>query len=188
MTKNILLTVLSELLKVCKDHKVKIVLMGGIAVGVYARPRATYDIDGIISIREEQIENFLNTLKEAGFRYDKKEPIKFIQGLSFITLCYTKYKTYVDLFIAGNKFQENILARVKKVRFNKMTLNIISLEDLILIKLQTGRERDIEDVRDMITENKEKIDFGYLMRWARALNIHIFLEDELKSLRIDTHE
>lgn len=184
MAKNILLTVLSELLKVCKDHKTKIVLMGGMAVSVYARPRATYDIDGIISIKEEQIKGFLNMLKEAGFKYDKKKPVKFIQNLPFITLCYAKYKTYVDLFIAGNEFQENILTRAKKVRFNKMALNIISLEDLVIIKLQTGRERDLEDVRDMISENKGKIDLRYLKKWAQALNVHIFLEDELKSLRI----
>lgn len=158
--------------------------MGGMAVSIYARPRATYDIDGIISIKKGQIEDFLYILKESGFKYDKKEPIKFIRGLPFITLCYAKYKTYIDLFIAGNKFQNNILARAKKVRFNKMSLNIISLEDLILIKLQTGRERDIEDVRDMILENMEKIDLRYLRKWARALNVHAFLKDELKSLRI----
>ena len=182
MAKNILLTVLSELLKVCKDHKIKIVLMGGMAVSVYARPRATYDIDGIISIKKEQIKGFLNMLKEAGFKYDKKKPVKFIQSLPFITLCYVK--TYVDLFIAGNEFQENVLARAKKIRFNKMALNIISIEDLVLIKLQTGRERDLEDVRDMISENKGKIDLGYLKKWAHSLNVHIFLEDELKSLGI----
>ena len=184
MARNILLTVLSELLKVCKDHKIKIALIGGIAVSVYARPRVTYDIDGIISIKEEQIKGFLNILKEAGFRYDKKEPVKFIQGLSFITLCYAKHKTYVDLFIAGNEFQKNILARARKVMFNKMSLNIISLEDLVLIKLQTGRERDLEDVRDMISENKGKIDLRYLKKWAQALNIYVFLKDELKSLGI----
>ncbi len=44
MAKNILLTVLSKLLKAGKEHKVKIVLMGGMALSVYARPRATYDI------------------------------------------------------------------------------------------------------------------------------------------------
>ncbi len=184
MAKNILLTVLSELLKVGQEQKVKIVLMGGMALSVYARPRATYDIDGIISIKKERIEGFLNILKEAGFRYDKKEPVKFVRGLPFITLCYAKHKTYIDLFIAGNEFQENILARAKKIRFNKMAFNVISLEDLILIKLQTGRERDLEDVRDMISENKGKMDFKYLKKWARALNIHIFLEDELKSLRM----
>jgi predicted nucleotidyltransferase len=185
VTKNILLTVLNELLKVCKAHKIKVVLMGGLAVSMYARPRSTYDIDGIISIKKEQIRDFLNILKEAGFRYDKKDPVKFIQGLPFITLCYVKHKTYVDLFIAGNEFQENILTRAKNIRFNKMLLKLISPEDLILIKLQTGRERDLEDVRDMISENKGKIDFSYLKKWSRALNVHIFLEDELKSLRID---
>lgn len=184
MTRNIIVTVLNELLKVCKNRKIKVVLMGGVAVSVYARPRATYDIDSVISIKKERIDNFLSILKKVGFRYDKKEPVKSIQGLSFITLCYGKYKTYVDLFIAGNEFQENILTRSKRVRFNKMTLNIISPEDLILIKLQAGREQDIEDARNIISESRKKIDFKYLKKWARALNVRIFLDDELNSLKI----
>ena len=40
-----------------------------------------------------------------------------------------------------------------------MMVDIISPEDLILLKLQAGRERDTEDVRNIICENFKTLDF-----------------------------
>lgn len=64
MTKNILLTVLKKLLKVSQETKLKIAFMGGIATSVFGRSRATYDIDGIISLSEQDLKDFLGSLKK----------------------------------------------------------------------------------------------------------------------------
>ena len=117
MTKNILLTVLEKLLKVSQETKTKIAFMGGIATSVFARPRATYDIDGIISLSDQDLKDFLGSLKKSGFRFDTKQPIKSIQGLPFITFYYPRYKTYVDLFVARNEFQYELLKRARKIKF-----------------------------------------------------------------------
>ena len=182
MTKNILLVVLEKLLKTAQKSRAKIVIMGGLATSIFAQPRATYDIDGIISLEEEEIKDFLTLLKKAGFRFDPKQPVKFIQGLPFITFYYPRYKTYVDLFVVKTKFQHEVLRRAKKSKLGKLNLYIISAEDLILIKLQAGREKDIEDIRQIILENSPRLDFVYLGKWAKLLEVDIFLKDELKSL------
>lgn len=182
MTKNILIIVLEKLLKVSRRKKIKIVLMGGMATSIFARPRATFDIDGMVSIEDQDIKEFLNLLKKNGFKFDNNEPVKFIQGLPFISFYYPPYKTYVDLFIAKNRFQYEVLKRAKKISFDKLPLYIISPEDLILVKLQTGREKDVEDVREILIENKDKLSFSYLSKWAKLLSVDVFLKDELKSL------
>lgn len=184
MTKNILFTVLEKLVKISRIYKVKMVLMGGIATSIFARPRATYDIDAIISLPEEHLKDFLGSLQSNGFKFDTKQPIKSIQGLPFITLYYPVYKTYVDFFIAKNKFQYEILKRAKRVKLGKLILHVISPEDLILVKLQTAREKDLEDVREIILENKSRLNFKYLKKWSALLNVGVFLKDELKSLRL----
>lgn len=182
MTKNVLLIVLGKLVKISRKSKIKLVLMGGIATSVFARPRATYDIDGIISLKEEEIKDFLALVKISGFKFKQRQPIKFIQGLPFITFYYPRYKVYIDLFVARNEFQYEIIKRARKIRFQRWNLHIISPEDLILIKLQTGREKDIEDVRDIILGNKSRLDFKYLGKWANSLGVDSFLKDELESL------
>ncbi len=184
MTKNILSYVLEKLIKVCGNNNVRLVLMGGLATSIYSSPRTTYDIDGIVSLETEKMFSFLKSFKKYGFRFDAHKPIKFIAGLPYITFYYSEYKTYVDLFVSQTKFQQEILMRAKKIRFKKLNLFIISPEDLILVKLQTGREKDIEDVREIIVNNKETLDFIYLKTKAKNLGVYIFLKDELKSLSL----
>ncbi len=182
MTRNILFTVLEKLVKISRKSKTKLALMGGLATSVFGRPRATYDIDGIISLQEGDLEPFLSLLKSNGFKFDQKQPVKFIRGLAFITFYYPAHKTYVDLFVAKNEYQCTVLKRARRIKLEKLNLYVVSPEDLILIKLQAGREKDIEDVREIISENKSKLDFAYLKKWAKLLNVEIFLRDELRSL------
>ncbi|MBU2575119.1 MAG: nucleotidyltransferase [Elusimicrobia bacterium] len=184
MTRNILFAVLEKLIKVSRQSKTKLVLMGGIAVSVFASPRATYDIDAIISLEDEKLKDFLDLLKKEGFKFNRRQPIRFIQNLPFITFYYPPYKTYVDLFVARNEFQYEILKRARKVNLDKLKLSIISPEDLILVKLHSGREKDIEDVRQIILENKSKLDFDYLRKWSKLLDLKVFLKDEIRSLGI----
>lgn len=182
MTSKILLEVLRKIITVFKKSKTKIVFMGGIATSVFGRPRATYDVDGFILIEKSDLAGLLSRLAKAGFKHDKKQPFKSIRGMSFITLIYSKLKTYVDLFIASSEFHRNILERARSVKVDGLKVPLVSPEDLVLLKLVSGRERDLEDVREILAENKGKIDFPYLKKWAKALEVDLFLKDELESL------
>ena len=184
MTSKILLQTIKKIVTVCRKQKVKIAIMGGIAASVFGRPRATYDVDGFILIEEANLKRFLSSLSAAGFSYDKKRPIKKIQGMSFLTLVYSKLKVFVDLFIVTSGFHKDILKRIKKINFDGMVVPLVSAEDLILLKLLSGRERDVEDVREIIMENKRELDFGFLKKWAKKLRVLHFLNDELESLGI----
>jgi len=184
MIKNLLVEIIEKLYKICRREKIEIVFTGGIAVGVYGIPRATYDVDGIALIGEEKIKGVLSALKKEGFKHDPKKPVKAIQGMPFVTLVYSKYKIYVDLFLARDKFQREIISRSRVFPFNRIRIKVVSPEDLILIKLQAGRERDIEDIRGIISESQSKLDFGYLKNWAKKLGVDLFLRDEFESLGI----
>jgi predicted nucleotidyltransferase len=184
MEDNILLLVLKELSKVLKKHQINLVLMGGIAASILARPRSTFDIDGLISASEEEIRRILPALKKKGFKFDNKKPLKCIADLPFITLNFSRTKTYADLFIAADKFQKEVMHRAKSVKYNKIEIKIVTAEDLILIKLKSGREKDLEDVREILKENSTKLDYRYLKDWAKRLGVQMFLEDELQSLGI----
>jgi predicted nucleotidyltransferase len=179
---------LFEVLKIVSDTArrlgIKVVIMGGMAVSVYAAPRATFDIDAIGDIKEELLDSFLSDLKSQGFSFDEKRPVKIIAGLPFITLYYRRFQVPVDLFLVRNEFQMSIVQRACTLRVSGLDLDLISPEDLILIKFIAGRSRDIEDIRQILIENSQVLDFNYLRQWAAKLGQRIFLEDELKSLGI----
>ena len=182
MTSEILLDVIKKTVAVCRKLRIKVAFMGGIASSVYGRPRATYDVDGMVMVGEKRMNEFLAALSKAGFKFDKRKPIKSISGMPFLTLIYPKFKTYVDLFLAVSPFQKEILRRKRKIKLGSTQISLVSAEDLILLKFLSGRERDLEDAREILVENKERINVGYLEKWAKRLEIDVYLKDELESL------
>lgn len=184
MSTNILAAAIHKLQVILKKNKINLVLIGGLAASIFAKPRATFDIDGLIQVTEKGIKKLLKDLKKNGVKFNQKQPLKQIAGLPFLTLYFSSLKIYADLFIVSNEFQKEIDRRARKIKFNKTKIKIASPEDLILLKLQSGRQKDLEDVREILSENKNKLNFKYLKKWAKKLNVAIFLEDELKSLEI----
>ncbi len=188
MTKNALIDVLKIVVTVFHRRKIKMALMGGLATSIYSPPRATFDIDAIADIAEGKLNRLLAALKQAGLSYDEKNPVKIINGLSFITLYFPRSKIYFDLFLAESGFQKMILERSRTIRVGELRLSIISPEDLILVKLMSGRPRDTEDARQILIENFKELDFTYLRTWAAKLGIAVFLKDEIKGLMITPHK
>lgn len=184
MRRNSLFQILEVVTSAARRRKIKIVVMGGMAISVYAPPRATFDIDAIGDIREESLEGFLMELKEQGFSFDEANPVKTIAGMPFVTLYFGRSKIPLDLFLARNEFQSSIIQRARSLRVGGMELDVISPEDLILVKLLSGRPRDIEDIRQILIENSGVLDLNYLRQWATRLGQRVFLEDEMESLGI----
>lgn len=159
--------------------------MGGIATSVWAEPRATYDIDGVIALEETNLEQFLNEAVKEGFDFDRNQPVKIISGLPFITLIYPekkRHKVCVDLFLARSGYAKEALSRREKITFKGLKISVIAPEDLVLYKLISGRSRDIDDVREILLAQKEGLDMEYLKGWAERLGIITQLEDEISSL------
>lgn len=184
MTGNTLINVLKKVVLAARRLKIKVVIMGGMAISIYAPPRATFDIDAIGDIGEEALGIFLADLKKQGFSFDERNPVKLIAGLPFVTLYYRRSKLPVDLFLARNDFQKNVVRRSKSFRIGGMKLDVISPEDLILVKLLSGRVRDMEDIRQILAENAGSLDFKYLRQQSSNLGLRVFLEDEVKGLGI----
>lgn len=173
-----LLRTLTVITAILKQHKIPFVLIGGITTSIWGRPRATYDIDGIIMVNFKNLPELLKKLKNKGFLYDRKQPVKQIAGLPFLTV---KYKgIYVDLFLATSPHQKEIIKRAREISINGLKIQVASAEDLIIIKLLSARFRDIEDVKDILREQKDILNRKYLTQWAKELGVYAALQDEIK--------
>lgn len=182
--KSSFLEILKAIERIGKRIKVKIVIMGGIAVGFYSYPRTTYDIDAVAILKEDKIKDFLKEAQKQRLQVDKKTPIKTIHNLPFITLYSPLAKIYIDIFIAITEFQKDIVKRAKRLKVDGAKIYLISAEDLILVKLQTQREKDLKDARQIIKDRGKGLDFNYLYLKSSQLGIKQFLQDEIRSIRV----
>ena len=183
ISKSIILLI-RKILKISQQEKINLMFIGGIAVSVWGNPRATYDIDIVAQIDIEKIKDILKIFYKNNFGYDEKKPLKSIQNLQFITLTYPrkKNKIFIDLFIVRGDYFQEALKRKRIVKIFDLKIPVISPEDLILYKLLSRRERDMDDIRDILSLQKRNIDINYLKKWAEGLGVKAFLEDELKTI------
>lgn len=154
--------------------------VGGMAVNYYGFPRATFDVDVALVLKEENIKNFVNALKKEEFIAHVRE-VHLIQKLGnqfFVSVPSSPYR--VDIFLAKKDFERHILKRRKKRKlFGKETF-LISAEDLILTKITLSRPRDYEDAVGVFERQKGKLNRRYLERYAAALGVSKKLKDLMK--------
>lgn len=176
MTRKNIETVIKKVISVANKVKTKIVFIGGIAINILLKPRTTYDIDFFVSLfSEDKIKIFLNQLTNIGFKMSS--PVKLFQNFKFVSLYDKNSKIYLDIFFPVTEFQNNVIRRAKKVKFGKYSFYVATAEDMILLKLLSLRERDMEDVRELL---QKKIDLEYLKRTAKKLGVIDLLSSELK--------
>ncbi len=157
-----------KILDVCavlQKHSVQYLVIGGIAVGFHGYYRMSTQMDGTISEKQDldfwynptytNYFNLLNALNDLGKNVEeflkeqtptpKKSFFKFefetftldflptVKGLTSFSLCYSKKKVSI---------------------IDNIEISIISMEDLITSKLETAREKDIDDIDKLQNLNK----------------------------------
>jgi len=159
-----------------EKEKKPYLLIGGLAVGILGEPRMTQDIDLIIFIPKSSIPAFLKTLKKAEFNFIPATVKKDVELKGAFRVTFEGL--WVDFIVSSTDFESSAFKRKIKVKLLGKNVNIPSAEDLILLKLIPGRERDILDVKSIIERHRGKLDKKYLENWAQKLS------DEAEDLRI----
>jgi len=175
--------IIKKILKISEENNLNLMLMGGIAVSVWGNPRATYDIDVIIQCEKKDIDKLLKIFENNCFEIEKERPLKSIKNLYFVTLFYPKKrkKFIIDIFLTEGEYFKEAISRKIFIKVFDIKIPVISPEDLIIYKLISRRERDLEDIRDILVIQKNKLDINYIRKWAEKLGVITFFEDELKS-------
>lgn len=166
----------SATLSFLKKEKIPYLLIGGLAVGVLGEPRMTQDIDLIIFVPKKSAPEVIKKATKAGFWANITSATKDIELKGAFRLDFDNL--WVDIIISSTEFENSAFKRKKQIKLLGKKAFIPSPEDLILLKLIPGRDKDILDVKSIIERYKGKLDKLYLEKWAQKLS------DEAENLRI----
>lgn len=165
--KNSLKKTLLEIINFLNQNFIDYALIGDIAYSVLYEPRATLDIDFIIDVKD--ISEFIKTLKNnEKFLIVHNELMKF-QNAKIERTIYEN-KIIVDFLIADNEFKKNVLSRKKSIKVDNEIIYIVTIEDLILLKLLSKREQDYLDIKNLL--KIDQIDLNYIKYWINKLNVN----------------
>ena len=159
-------------------------LTGSLVSSMQGEPRATHDIDLIISATPDSIEEFLKKFPITDFYYDidaAKEAIK--QGGMFNILSSSGDK--VDIWIlTDSEFDQSRFSRKQIIELFGQPLFVSSPEDTILMKLLWskqwgGSEKQLFDAAKVYGLQQEILDNDYFDLWVHKLS----LENQLLAMQ-----
>lgn len=134
-------------------NKVKYLLLGRWAVGIYGYPRATGDMDVLIATDDRNLNSLLKALYEFGAptinkKHFKKKGNVFRMGRSPIKIEVINDASGIDI--------EDCYERRQIVHVDGIDISLISFEDLLKNKRASGRSQDIADVEKLEKFKKKR--------------------------------
>ncbi len=154
-----------ELLSVFNSRRVRYLVIGGDAVIVHSQPRATKDLDDLVSPDSENAKALYEALAGFGAPLDGLTPVDFSSPGYFFRMGSPPLMVDLLLGVKGVDFDAawERRTRIEMDAASGATAWVISSEDLIESKLASGRPQDIADVaairetnRQLAVERKEQ--------------------------------
>lgn len=164
--------ILTELLDELNRRNVQYALAGGWAFSALVEPRATTDID-ILILLDPPLRETIQSLVSSVFAslIVHPAPMKF-RGISIwrCTGIRGNQEIVVDLLLADSEFLQSALVRKKEISFGGQIVCILTLEDLILMKMIAGRLQDKADL-EKIAQAELQVDQAYIEQWRTKLGL-----------------
>lgn len=161
---------LKQILPILNRSSVSYTIIGAVASGILGRPRATLDLDILVGGGSQGLTKISSLIEKSGA--EKSE--SFLEANPMLRGIMIRMRVgpiHIDLIRSRDRHDSVALRRRQKVKAFGLSLFIPQPEDLILLKMKAGRERDLEDCIGIFEAQKDRIDLKYLWRWALRLRL-----------------
>jgi predicted nucleotidyltransferase len=151
---------LAALCRVMEERHARWYVFGAQAVVAYGRPRLTADVDVTVELVGTGARDLIAELALQGF--DLRFPLsdEHLAGTRLLPMVHRPTAMPLDLVIAAPGLDEEFLARARPVDVGGVLVPMVSVEDLIAMKVLAGRRKDIEDVRGLLVEQQGRLDLA----------------------------
>lgn len=161
--------IIIRIAKAFKENNIPYIIIGGQAVLLYGEPRLTKDIDIILGLSIDSLDKIIELVEKEELKPIPKDISNFVKETFVLPVIEPVSKIRIDLIFSFSTFERQAIKRARKVNFDEVKVNFVSLEDLIVFKIFSARARDIEDVRILLVKNKN-IDRDYIKRTLKELS------------------
>ena len=147
-----LIATLKRLCLVFNKADIKFCLIGGLAVGILAKPRATEDIDLLVHIDQQNKNEIAGLIKENFEVIQDHDLMYFKHATIWRIVVRNAFENdgdfiIIDLVFADNEIYRNAILDVITIRVDKVDIPIVKPENLIKIKKLANRPVDLLDIQ-----------------------------------------
>jgi predicted nucleotidyltransferase len=153
-------------------------LTGSLAMSYYARPRMTRDIDLVVALESADAQRLADALG-ADYHADAGAIAAAIRDARPWNIVHLPTVVKIDLIPRKDTpYGRAEFERRRRVELAGVSLWIVSVEDLILSKLEWARDsRSEQQRRDVSLLLKVPVDREYVQEWAGRLGLAAALEE-----------
>ena len=147
-----------EMLQILQKHNVNYILVGAYALAAQGYPRSTLDIDIWVNPNKDNSSNIYKALVEFGAPLEDINEDTFKEKGIVFQIGVAPCRINIITEISGGIEFKDAISRSIKTKIEGVSLNILSIEDLIKNKvaigrlparraIQLGEPKDIEDAK-----------------------------------------
>lgn len=153
------MTEIERVLRALEVAGVRYLVVGGVAVVLHGHPRFTADLDLAIALEPSNVHAAFAALATLGYRprvpvsremfADPEQRRRLVaeKGMTILSFVSPELKlTEVDVFAELPFAFEETYARAARVELSEVSVRVASIRDVIDMKRQAGRPKDLEDV------------------------------------------
>lgn len=145
------------------ENKIKFLIVGGVAINLHGVDRFTGDIDILLALDEKNLKRMEKTMEKLG--YIQRLPVKLhelnnrkkvetwlrTKGMTAYTfLSEDKLNLDIDIIAAKSLDFDKYYKKRLDLRVWDIVLPVVSMEDLIDMKKEAGRNRDLLDLEELL--------------------------------------
>lgn len=141
-------------------------LIGGLAIGAWAKARLTRDVDIKILLHRQEHQRLLDLLTP-DYHSLQADPVLALRtnGIIFVL---NSAGNRLDIQLADTAFDEMLISRARTLELTPgKKARVCSAEDLIILKIIAQRPQDQIDVANVVQKQGHILDDRYVLKWLR---------------------
>lgn len=143
---------MDEFIRLAEKHKVELLMVGGAAVQFHGYNRNSFDVDFWINPTRTNFQKLISVFNEMGYQLTDF-PQKVLEKKQNISVKFAPLDLNLELitnFSVNKTFEEAYeQAEILKTGETDAVSKVLSLEDLIISKVKSGRPKDLLDVQEL---------------------------------------
>ena len=160
-----------QVIDACEKESVEYMMTGAFAVSYYGIARSTKDVDFILGLSPSDGMNRVIACLNPEITFDTEVQLEILTwGRRHVGISRREIGLKVELFeLFADPFVQQQFQRRKSMiskRLSRMTW-LPTAEDLVVQKLRWGRNKDLDDARDVLAvQGTDFLDMPYIENWC----------------------
>lgn len=159
-------------------------LTGSLASTTWGRPRATYDADVLVALKQRDVAPLLAAFPAPAWYLDQEAVVATIRDGGEFNAIHAATGSKVDFWQSARRPVDLVrLQRRRRATLAGVACWLLSPEDTILAKLEwlqaSASDRQRADVAGIVALQGDALDRDYLRSWADQLGVRAPLEEAL---------